>query len=234
MHLTQDAADTVERVNVELQQFYRNNNQHIQESHGFTHALAVYQHAQCAVEACSSPLSSSSSSAMEIAIAALLHDVDDEKYFPPETSDNRLPNATAILENAFVPNIHWDGIYFMIHQVSCSKNGNRIPDSIETSGDYHLLIPRWADRVEAVGSKGALRCYQYTRAQQRPLWSHHSPRPQTEQELWALVTPDRFQAYIDRGGTSDDMISHYYDKLLVSGYCLHQRKRSCQECSSFE
>lgn len=220
MYITQDTDDisSVERVKGELQGFYRNNPQ-IKESHGFSHAIAVYQHAECAVKACSPPLSSHLIA--EIAIAALLHDVDDEKYFPPKSISCRLPNATAIMENVRVPRMHWDTICFMIDQVSCSNNGNRIPDRIEKSGHYHLLIPRWADRVEAVGAKGALRCFQYTREQQRPLWGPRSPRPQTEEEIWTLATPDRFQTYQDRSGTSDDMISHYYDKLLVSD-CVWQ------------
>jgi uncharacterized protein len=33
-------------------------------------------------------------------------------------------------------------------------------------------------------------------------------------EVWQLATPERFDAYRTSGGHSEDMISHYYDKLL--------------------
>jgi uncharacterized protein len=198
----------LQRVQIELKSFYHNNPQ-IPESHGFGHAMAVFQHAARAVEACSPPLSSET--AIQVQIAALLDDVDDEKYFP----NNQFLHTKTILQKAQVPSEYWECILFMSRLVSCSKNGNRIPESIIQSGNYHLLIPRWADRLEAVGLQGVWRCFQYTQEQQRPLWSKHTPRPQTADEVWALATPGRFQAYQDRGGTSEDMISHYYDKLLV-------------------
>ncbi|GAX24786.1 hypothetical protein FisN_18Lh136 [Fistulifera solaris] len=197
--------DMLQRVQFELESFYLNN-PHIPESHGFCHAMAVFQHAARAVKVCSPPISCTS--AIQVQIAALLHDVDDEKYFP----NNRFLHTKTLLQKAQVPPEYWDRILFMIQQVSCSKNGNRIPDSIRE--DYYYLIPRWADRIEAVGLQGVWRCFQYTREQQRTLWSSHTPRPQTPEEVWALATRERFQAYQDRGGTSEDMISHYYDKLL--------------------
>lgn len=125
----------------------------------------------------------------------------------------------------------------MISFVSCSENGNQLPTLVQQTGAYHLLIPRWADRLEAVGARGVVRCYQYNREQyerqqqlglsppsssssslssESTLFSDKSPRPKSEEELWALcdAMPNRLQEYMDRGGTSTDMISHYYDKLL--------------------
>ena len=102
----------------------------------------------------------------------------------------------------------------MIGLVGCSENGNAVPERIRVSGHYHFLIPRWSDRLEAVGAVGVVRCYQYNQEKGRPLSGPHSPRPATAAELWGLATPERFAAYQTRGGTSDDMISHYYDKLL--------------------
>ena len=98
----------------------------------------------------------------------------------------------------------------MIDWVSCSKNGNSIPpDSTPLT-----LIPRWSDRLEAVGKEGVVRCYQYTIEHGRPLSSALSPRPRSVDELWALATPERFEHYQLHGPTFDDMISHFYDKLL--------------------
>ena len=36
----------------------------------------------------------------------------------------------------------------------------------------------------------------------------------SEEELWREAPPSKLDQYIARGGTSTDMISHYYDKLL--------------------
>ena len=213
---------TTERV-FDLVQIFYDNNPQIQASHGLkSHVLVVHYHAVQAVRACHPPLSAET--AMEIEVAALLHDVDDEKYFPKKNTSSsstaRYPNAESILRQAGLSptsTTHGKSILFMIQLVSCSQNGNRVPPSIIESGDYHYLIPRWADRIEAVGTKGVLRCYQYNREHGHALWSRHSPRPQSETEMWQYATPERFQAYQDRSGTSEDMISHYYDKLLVSG-----------------
>ena len=203
-----------ERVREELVQFYQEHPE-IKESHGVNHALAVYHHADRAVEACRPPLPSTT--AMEIVVAALLHDVDDSKYFggSGNEGDELYVNAKALMSKANIPSSHWESILYMIDLVSCSKNGNSVPEIIAKKEAYHLLIPRWADRVEAVGAKGVLRCYQYNQEKKRALSSPSSPRPQTEDEIWnKFATPARFQAYQDRGGTSADMISHYYDKLL--------------------
>ena len=40
-----------------------------------------------------------------------------------------------------------------------------------------------------------------------------TPRPQTKEEVWANVLPERFDNYMVRK-ESDSMMDHYYDKLL--------------------
>eukprot|EP00211_Chloroparvula_japonica_P014843 CAMPEP_0119126158 /NCGR_PEP_ID=MMETSP1310-20130426/5187_1 /TAXON_ID=464262 /ORGANISM="Genus nov. species nov., Strain RCC2339" /LENGTH=246 /DNA_ID=CAMNT_0007116297 /DNA_START=185 /DNA_END=925 /DNA_ORIENTATION=+ len=190
----------------EVETFYANNPQ-IKTSHGLSHALAVSEHAKQAV-ACHEPMIPDNVRS-DIIIAALLHDVDDRKYFP---GGGDFPNARAIMTRA-----HFDGaerVVRMIQLVSCSANGNSVPAWLRETGAFHLLIPRWADRLEAVGAAGVLRCFQYNTEHEQPLWSDHSPRPQTEAEVWAHAKPERFEGYQSRGGTSTDMISHYYDKLL--------------------
>jgi hypothetical protein len=47
----------------------------------------------------------------------------------------------------------------------------------------------------------------------RPLCGPTSPRPTSEAELWQCATPARFEAYLTTG-ESEDMVGHYYDKLL--------------------
>ena len=43
-----------------------------------------------------------------------------------------------------------------------------------------------------------------------------TPRAKTEEELWAIATPERFAAYV---GASDSMVDHFYDKLLHLNQC---------------
>ena len=190
-----------------VRQFYEFNRQ-IKASHGWKHVHAVYGHA-CQAVACHLP-SLSSETKMEILVSSLLHDVDDRKYFP---NNSQYQNARKILADTNVSTRSSKNILYMISLVSCSENGNRVPDLISETEQYHLLIPRWSDRLEAVGKIGVVRCYQYNRENNFPLSSSKSPRAQSMEELWDLATSERFEKYQETGN-SDDMISHYYDKLL--------------------
>lgn len=181
----------------------------IKASHGIQHVVAVHEHAMQAIAAHTPPLPARA--VMEVQMAALLHDVDDSKYFPKHLD---YENARSILEAAEMDPENVSSILEMIGLVSCSQNGNHVPESIAESGEYYRLIPRWSDRLEAVGKVGVVRCYQYNVEHQRPLSSATSPRTVTEEDVWKHATPDRFDAYLSSGGHSDDMISHYYDKLL--------------------
>jgi uncharacterized protein len=206
--------------------FYRTHTE-IQASHGIEHVRAVHQHACHATDSHDPPLSAVT--IMEIHVASLLHDVDDPKYFYQQQKQqhggNNYDNARQILQAARMPLDSLDRIVDMIRWVGCSQNGNRVPDIVQASDQYHLLIPRWADRLEAVGATGVVRCYQYNTEHGKPLSSATSPRATTVAEVWQLATAERFAAYSGAGstttttgggggGTSDDMISHYYDKLL--------------------
>jgi uncharacterized protein len=207
-------------------EFYERHSDLIKESHGMLHVQKVYDHACHAVEALKNdntarPLSSNE--ALEIETAALLHDLDDDKYFPPSTVDGDknyatlYPNAVELMKEAKIHESSYENILFMIDAVSCSKNGNSVPDRVVKNDSYHLLIPRWSDRIEAVGARGVTRCYQYNSEKKMPLCNPGlTPRPKSIDELWTYVTPERFEQYmITKGKTIDNsMIGHYYDKLL--------------------
>mmetsp|Transcript_29395 Transcript_29395/g.93942 ORF Transcript_29395/g.93942 Transcript_29395/m.93942 type:complete len:155 (+) Transcript_29395:920-1384(+) len=100
----------------------------------------------------------------------------------------------------------------MISLVSCSANGNAAPPEARTSPE--LLWPRWADRLEASGEVGVVRCYQYNRHVGAPLSVDQTPRPATQEEVWRHATEERFEEYQASGGGSASMVDHYYDKLL--------------------
>jgi uncharacterized protein len=93
-------------------------------------------------------------------LAALLHDVDDRKIFPNSIN---YQNARMILLNAGLRRPLIDRIVYLIDLVSASKNGNSIPEN------KYDLLPREADRVEAIGEIGLVRCYIYTVDQDRQL-----------------------------------------------------------------
>ena len=109
---SRSAVDYCTEVESLLKQFY-NQHPHIGESHGLSHVMAVHDHAVKAIESHRSdsytkqtPLPViSDMTAAEIRVAALLHDVDDKKYFPPRGSNcaEQFPNARMISESAGLP-----------------------------------------------------------------------------------------------------------------------------------
>lgn len=227
----------IQRTIEETTTFYQAHPE-IKSSHGLQHVLAVYQHALNAIESHEQQQKQqehghehpnktdkpphdrptqnppgpalTKQTCMEIQIATLLHDVDDRKYFDQHANHE---NARHIMLQAQIPPIHLENILEMIQLVSCSTNGNRVPAYIQENCLYHLLIPRWSDRLEAVGAIGVVRSYQYNKEHNFLLSSASSPRPQTIQQVWEYATEGRFEAY-QTSGESEDMISHYYDKLL--------------------
>lgn len=98
-----------------------------------------------------------------------------------------------------------------ISYVSASDNGNEVPKRAEEHPE--LLWVRYADRLEAIGAIGAVRCWQYNSEKGAELSVETTPRPTTKAEVWAHVTPDRLANYM-KNKTSDSMMDHYYDKLL--------------------
>jgi uncharacterized protein len=146
--------------------------------------------------------------------SALLHDADDKKYFP-DSKD--YPNAARICQLALKSQTKFNTktiekeMKRMIAYVSASDNGNSIPKRAVTNPE--LLWARYSDRLEAIGPIGAVRCFQYNEEKGRPRSVETTPKPKTREEVWALVTPERFEKYM-KTKTSDSMMDHYFDKLL--------------------
>jgi uncharacterized protein len=181
----------------------------IDESHGFGHALRVLTHAERAIRA--APFELSTIRCLAVRLAALLHDADDRKYFPggPEAG---YANARQIAEMAGAPaEVIVDSIY-MISLVSTSSNGNAIP--CRAVVEPELLWPRWADRLEAVGEMGVLRCWQYANEISQPLFDNETPKPTCVEDVWTEVTPEKLDAYKSKVRTSRTMLDHYYSVLL--------------------
>lgn len=144
-----------------------------------------------------------------------MHDADDKKYFPEHKA---YENANKILAKCLkglddecdvseVKQLTLETISY----VSASDNGNSVPERAQKHPE--LLWVRYSDRLEAIGTIGAVRCWQYNTEKGAPYSVESTPRCTSKAEVWSLVTPDRFEKYMS-SKTSDSMMDHYFDKLL--------------------
>ena len=147
-------------------------------------------------------------------LSALLHDADDKKYFP---QNKAYENATKIIKKVLKDQTDFDEKIVtketleMISYVSASDNGNAVPKRAQKNPEF--LWTRYSDRLEAIGTIGAVRCWQYNSEKGAPMSVETTPRPTSKAEVWENVTPDRFDNYMTTK-TSDSMMDHYFDKLL--------------------
>lgn len=186
-----------------------------------------------------------------IKLAAILHDIDDKKFFPNNTNNDnaryiinicrKYTNLNEKISHISVDNTSFadfmtyisnnyqkiydankslfeisfddeDEIIRMIDLVSTSNYGNFIPDYLIKENKLWMLIPRWCDRLEALGNIGIYRCYQYNKSKKMPLYLDSTKYTISLEELRTVIAPpDRFKKY---NGNSLSMIDHFYDKLL--------------------
>jgi len=184
------------RARILLKNLLENSN--IDNGHGIDHADAVLAHTINALK----EEDLDNDTKLCIQLAALLHDADDRKFFPRNYNNE---NSKTILKQIGLDQANIKLVLKMINLVSCSKNGN---NSVEPEW---LLIPRAADRLEAMGQIGIKRAHDYNIHTDRPLFLDSTPRATNVKELMEIANPERFQKY---KGTSNSMIDHFYDKLL--------------------
>lgn len=171
--------------------------------HGIEHALTVMCHAFNALKF----IEINNTDKINVLLAALLHDSDDHKFFPTHTNYENLRN---ILKQTYKNEDEINQIVFMVSIVSASKWGDKIPDDVIDK--EWMLIPRYADRIEAIGLIGIERCYIFNQnVSKTPLYVPSTPKPIKEEDIWENATNERYLKY---KGNSDSMIDHYYDKLL--------------------
>jgi uncharacterized protein len=186
--------------------------------HGIEHAKQVLENAIKAIEVSTYTLTSEQIES--VLLAALLHDADDRKFFPMHTKNENLRLVLFDKTPEFV-----DSVIYMVDLVSSSKNGDSIPPEIV--GQEWKLIPRYADRLEAIGLIGIERCYIYSKKAKMELYLEDTPKPKTEEELWSIATPERYHSY---NGNSNSMMDHYYDKLLRLTFFPIQNKYFEEQC----
>ena len=187
--------------------------------HGITHAKKVLENAINALDASSYDINNIEKE--YVLLASLLHDADDRKFFP---NNHNNENLRTVLYDKSDEYIHY--VIYLVNMVSCSKNGDTIPESV--IGKEWQLIPRYADRLEAIGIIGIERCFIYNKRINMKLFTNNTPRPKTEEEIWEIANFERYSKY---NGTSESMIDHYYDKLLRSTYFPIRNPFFDNECS---
>ena len=185
----------------ELLKFYHDNEIKFDKAHNLEHFLAVEKHCIEAVK-----YEDLSDKTKELIIlAGLLHDLDDHKLFP-DNSDYE--NARFVLKDYSNEDVNL--IIDMISLVSCSVNGD------SDAPEKWMLIPRDADRLEAIGEIGVSRCITYTQKVGKPMHNENTPVCHTLEELDQFITEERFKEYQVRGFSLTAM-DHFIDKLLQIG-----------------
>mmetsp|Transcript_32037 Transcript_32037/g.46179 ORF Transcript_32037/g.46179 Transcript_32037/m.46179 type:complete len:238 (-) Transcript_32037:23-736(-) len=170
-------------------------------SHGIGHALEVKKHAFQAIQAEVESLSDENAEA--VLLAALLHDADDKKFFPQNDNYQNLRTILSDRDECFV-----NLVIEMVELVSASKNGDSIPETIRNR--MWMLIPRYSDRLEALGIIGIQRCYQYTVTTKAPFFTPETPRLKDVESI-LTEAQKRYPFY---NGNSASMVDHFYDKLI--------------------
>lgn len=113
--------------------------------HDAAHSVRVYENALKIAEkepACDMTV---------VALASILHDVDDHKLFDSVNNDN----ARKFLMGKNVPSGKIEEICSVINSVSFSKNRGKKPETIEGK------IVQDADRLDALGAIGIARTFAY-------------------------------------------------------------------------
>ena len=178
------------------------NEHNVCKSHGIEHAKTVMDHSFKALES-ENTLSEIDKEA--VILASLLHDADDKKFFPNNIDNENTRKILSDKSNDFI------GLVIqMINLVSSSTNRDNIPDEIKDK--QWMLIPRYSDRLEAIGKIGIKRCYEYNKTKRTPSFIDSTPKLQTEDEIIKLSL-EKYQTY---KGSSVSIIDHFYDKLIAT------------------
>ncbi|GAA6030358.1 hypothetical protein JCM8097_009069 [Rhodosporidiobolus ruineniae] len=189
-------------------------------SHDFHHVTRVRRQALAIARSLSSDSSSSSSEApvdlLVVELAAFFHDLVDKKYLPAGAD----PAAQGVLE-PFWAQEDAEGelseqqrrlVERVVDNVSYSKEVRRIKAGEQT--EWHLTCRELhcvqdADKLDAIGAFGIMRCAAYSAITSRPLYL---PPPTTSS---SQPSPSSTPTGTPAPPASDDSaIAHFHDKLF--------------------
>lgn len=153
--------------------------------HDVWHSLRVYSIAMkiAGTEQCDKRI---------VAIAALLHDVDDRKLF----ENDNYQNARRIMSLAEVEEYAVQRVIQIIEQISFKGIDSEIPDTIEGK------IVQDADRLDAIGAIGIARAFAYGGAKARKMY---------DPNILPALHLDREEYFGNRG----TVVNHFYEKLFL-------------------
>jgi hypothetical protein len=202
------------------------------DSHNMVHINKVMNHTIRAIQA---DETITAKQELALIIGALLHEIDDHKYFKPSGRDGLIGkywNAYILMRELGLNDELISDVLNIIRLVGCSENKNRKYEGIP---DW-MYIVRDADRLEGVEME---RCITYSREIGQPAFIDTTIRAtgETDAEMLRdlranIATPARFEAY---GGKSVSVIDHIADKLLhilafsSNNAYLNDAKRGQQE-----
>lgn len=144
-----------------VKKFVKESTSHFDSSHGYDHAIAVYNNAQTILnhDVCigSYKLGFSDFTFVTLTLA-LIHDVIDHKY-PESISKDSLKE---FLNNVYP--IYTDILLELVDNISWSKQDKGLTKQFDEPYNIILTIVRDADRLEAIGKIGVERCIEFSMA----------------------------------------------------------------------
>ncbi|KAJ2715890.1 hypothetical protein H4R19_000951 [Coemansia spiralis] len=176
-------------------------------SHDWHHVQRVVRQALALARAETRPVDM-----LVVQLAALLHDVDDAKY----QQDGGTPFSSArFLVGAGLDEARAGAVARIIDAVSFRKEllaeeqdrlGASRPEDREWRRDCaELACVQDADRLDAIGAFGVLRCAAFSGARGRPL---HDPSD-------AAIADISYEQYVgERSGKGGTAVAHFHEKLL--------------------
>ena len=160
--------------------------------HGFDHVERVWQ---TALKLCKEQ----SVDKDVVALAALLHDVDDYKLFGQEYADN-LYNAVKIMKEAGVALEKQEKVIKIIKNMGYSKALKGIRPS---SSEGRIVSD--ADMLDAIGAIGIVRTLAYALARCETVVF--------DKDIWPELNLSA-EEYKKAGRRSDNFVNHFFEKLL--------------------
>ncbi|TVP84383.1 MAG: HD domain-containing protein [Alkalicoccus sp.] len=127
-------------------------------------------------------------------LAALLHDVSDEKFHHTQSSGKEYLQQWMIAQD--IPPAERNKLNYIVESVSFKGGSGQVPETLEAG------VVQDADRLDAIGAVGIARCFMYA-------GSHGSPMHDPEQRPRYNLTE---QEYRDNSASA---VTHFYEKLLT-------------------